>query len=128
MYYDSTVSDTDMSDYYEEDEIEQMKEDDRTECIETMVDYLDHCFDYDTIWEPIYYIYTMDLNRLYRVFTFMNVHTLDDREYDILTRWYAFRSTTEEESLMDVLCTLCEICDTPINPWTLGNALKYCPI
>lgn len=128
MYYESTVSDTEMSDFYEEEDMEQVMEDERNERIDTMVDYLDHRFNYETVWEPMYDIYTMDLNRLYDIFTFMEVHRLDDREFDILSRWYRFESSREEESAMDVLCTLCEICETPINPWTLGNALKYCRI
>lgn len=126
--YDSMMSDTEVSDACDEEEMLDNEEWERVECIEEMVRYLDHRFDYETVWDPMYDIYMMDLNRLYDVFTCCEVYPLRDREYDILTRWYDQRSTREERSVMEILCTLSDICHTPINPWTLANALQYCRI
>jgi len=126
--YESTVSDTDLSDFHDEEDEEQMKEYERNECMEEMVRFLDHMYDYTMVWEPMYDLYHMDLDKLYNVFTFCDVFQMRPREYDIVSRWYAFHSTREETSLMDMLCTMCEICHTRVNPWTLGNALQYCRI
>ena len=129
VMYESTVSDTELSDFCEEEEdLEQVYEDARQESIVQLVDFMDHTYYYDLVWEPLHAFYDMDLDQLYRLFTFCEVFVLGKPEASILSRWYSSKSSRVEKNVLDFLCTCCEICHTPINPWTLGNALKYCRI